>query len=73
MISVAVRCSASRAASIATAGELEQADVPLTERARAQRTDVHHADHATFDVQRHAEHRADPALVEDRVDDFGSA
>ncbi len=57
----------------AVAGELQQRDIVLVEVPAGQRADVHHADHAPLDLERHAEHRADAALAENRVDDVGAA
>ena len=65
-----------RACSIATrdalGDELEQLDVVRVERARDERADVEHADHARRRTsERHAEQRLDPLLAQDRVEDVG--
>lgn len=57
----------------AVGGQLQQRYVLLAEFPAVKRADVHHADHTTLDLQRHAEHRADPALAQERVDYFGAA
>ena len=49
--------------------ELQQLDLVLVEGAETQRADVEHAAHLTLDDERDAEHRLDPLLPQDRVED----
>ncbi len=62
-----------RACSIASAArsadELEQLDLVLLEGAVDERADVEHAAHLALDDERDAEHRLDPLLPQDRVED----
>jgi hypothetical protein len=53
----------------AVGGELEQVGLAVVEVAARERADVHHADHAPLDEQRHAEQGADALLAQDRVED----
>ncbi len=67
--------SKSRACSIATAARSaaswSSSTSALDERPRRQRADVEDADHVACDEQRHAEHRLDPLLAQDRVEHVG--
>ncbi len=75
MIAVTARCSEKRALSIASAARSAASCSSVTSSSSKctldERADVHHADDATFDVDGHAEHRADAPLPEDRVYDVG--
>ena len=51
--------------------EAEQLHVVLVELPRPERSDVQHADHVTAHDERHAEHRLDALLPQDRVHDLG--
>ena len=51
--------------------ELQQLDVVARETPVRQRADVEDADHLVADQQRHAEHRLDAFLAQDRVQDVG--
>ena len=49
--------------------ELQQLDLVLVEGAEVERADVEDAAHLTLDDERDAEHRLDPLLPQDRVED----
>ena len=49
--------------------ELQQLDLVLVEGAVAERADVEHAAHLSLDDERDAEHRLDPLLPQERVED----
>ena len=51
--------------------QLQQIDIVVVEPAPMQRADVEHADHPAGDEQRHAHHRLDPLLPQDRVQHLG--
>ena len=51
--------------------ELQQLDVVAREPAVDERPDVDHAQRVAADKQRHAEHRLDPLLAQDRVEHVG--
>jgi hypothetical protein len=55
----------------AVGGELQHLDVLVPEGAPGERADVEHADDAVADDERHAEHRPDPLLAQDRVHHVG--
>ena len=51
--------------------ELEQLDLVLLEVAQMKRADVENASHVSLHDERDAEHRLDPLLTQDRVEDVG--
>ena len=53
------------------AGELQQLHIVLVEHPMHQHPHVENAEHAAGDEQRHAEHRLDPLLAQDRVEHVG--
>ncbi len=53
----------------AVGDELEQLDLVVLEIPRDERADVEDAGHLSLHDQRHAEHRLDPLLAQDRVED----
>ncbi len=53
------------------AGELQQLHIILVEPPVHQRPDVEDAEHAAADEQRHTEHRLDPLLAQNRIEDVG--
>jgi hypothetical protein len=55
----------------AITGELQQLYIARAEPAVRQRSDVKHAEHATADEERYAEHGLDPLLVQNRIEHVG--